>query len=311
MFEYKYAKLFILILLLSAFTFAGCKNELNGQNSEAVKQTEAAAKRDITDDLGRTVSIPRKVERAVSLAPNLTENIFAVGAGNRLVGVTSYCDYPQEAQKIAKVGDTINPNLEAIIALDPQIVFVSTASQIQAFTEQMERRNIAVFVSNPQDLDGVFKSLSQAGEIFGEREKAAALIDSLKKRTADIETKTANTKRIKTFVQISAEPLFTVGKTSFITDLINRAGGISLSADIAEAYPKISKETALAYQPEAIILTESEDNPAPDSIFENSPAVKNNKVFKIKADLLSRASPRIVDGLERLARALHPESFEN
>lgn len=310
MFNHKSAKLFTLLLLVSIFALADCKYRSGGENPETVKQAETAPKREITDDLGRVVSIPQKITRAVSLAPNLTENIFAVGAGDRLVGVTSYCDYPQEAQKIAKVGDTLNPNLEAVIALNPQIVFVSTASQIQAFTEQMERRNVAVFVSNPQDLDGIYKSLSQIGEIFGETEKAAALTDSLKQRAAAIEAKTENAKRIKTFVQISGEPLFTVGKTSFMTDLVNRAGGISLTANIAEAYPKISKETALAFQPEAIILTESEDNLAPNNIFNNSPAVKNNKVFKINADLLSRASPRIIDGLEQLAHALHPEKFK-
>ena len=103
--------------------------------------------------------------------------------------------------------------------------------------------------------------------------------------------------------------LFTIGKPTFITDLINRAGGVSVTANIEEAYPKFSKETALALQPEAIILSESEDNREPNDVFKNSPAVKNGKVFKISADLISRPGPRIVDGLEQIAKALHPENF--
>lgn len=284
-------------------SFAAC------QKQETPKNTPTAT-REITDDLGKTISIPQKVERAVSLAPNLTENIFAVGAGDKLVGVTTFCNYPHEAQKISKIGDTQYPNLESIIALKPQIVFVSTASQIQGFTEQMQKQNIAVFVSNPQDLEGVYKTLYQLGEIFGEKQKASELVDSLKRRVADVEARTADKTDIKTFVQISKEPLFTVGKTSFVTALINRAGSISLTADINQAYPKLSKETAIALNPEVIILSESEDNPEPNGIFKNSPAVKSGKVFKINADLISRASPRLVDGLEQIARVLHPESFD-
>lgn len=291
----------LIIFLLLVFAFAGCKSAVNTSTS--------VAQREVTDDLGRKVKLPANVERAVSLAPNLTENIFAVGAGEKLVGVTTYCDYPAEAQKISKIGDTLSPNLEAIIALKPQIVFVSTASQMQAFTEQLERQNIAVFVTNPQDIEGVYRSLYQIGDVMGETERAAAAVSELKKRVADIQMRTANSTPSKVFVQIAREPLFTIGKRSFMTDLIARASGVSVTANIDEAYPKFSKETALAYQPEVIILSESDDNLIPNDVFKDSPAVKNGKVFKVKADLLSRPGPRIVEGLEQIAKALHPESF--
>jgi iron complex transport system substrate-binding protein len=110
-------------------------------------------------------------------------------------------------------------------------------------------------------------------------------------------------------MQIDKNSLYTVGKDSFMTDLINRAGGESVTKDIATAYPKISKETALALNPEAIILSDSETNREPNEVFANSPAVRNGKVYRVNADLLSRPAPRIVEGLEQLARALHPESF--
>ena len=290
--------LFASFLLL--LNFSACKTETK------INLPTSGAEREITDDLGRKVKIPVKIDRIVSLAPNLTENIFAVGAGNKLVGVTTYCNYPQETQAITKIGDTINPNLEKIISLKPNVVFVSTASQIEAFTKTLEQQNIAVFVTNPKDIEGVYKSLNQIGDIVGETEKANQLVDALKKRVADVETRTKSTNPVKVFVQISKDQLFTIGKASFMTDLVNRAGGVSVTANIEEAYPKFSKETALALQPEAIILSESDDNREPNDVFKNSPAVKNGKVFKISADLISRPGPRIIDGLEQIAKALHP-----
>lgn len=278
--------------------------------SENPSAQSAIATRQIADDLGRTIKIPQTIERAVSLAPNLTENIFAVGAGDRLVGVTTFCNFPAEAAKIQKVGDTINPNMETIIALKPNIVFVSTASQIEAFTEILESRNIAVFVTDPKDLDGVYRNLYQIGEIFGTEDKARRTVDELKRRVAEVETRTENAPKVKVFVQISEEPLFTIGKDSFLTEIINRAGGISVTADVPTAYPKFSKETALALQPEAIILSESDDNPEPNDVFKNSPARRNGKIFRVNADIISRPGPRIIDALEQIAKDLHPESFK-
>ncbi len=294
-----------LIITYAAFAVLGC----TGCGPGARIDRPGIADREMIDDLGRSVKIPVKVERIISLAPNLTENIFAVGAGDRLIGDTTYCNYPPEAENISRIGDTINPNLERIIALKPQIVFVSTASQIEAFTETLQRQNIAVFVTNPQNIDGVYKSLAQIGEITGETEKANQLIESLKKRAAAVEAATGSATRLKVFVQISREPLFTIGKQAFITDLVARAGGVSATANINEAYPKFSKESALALQPDVIILSESEDNREPNDVFKNSPAVKNQKVFRINADLISRPGPRLVDALEQIAKALHPEKF--
>ncbi|MCA1625693.1 MAG: cobalamin-binding protein [Acidobacteria bacterium] len=299
----RFQKLAFISLLLCAFLFTNCKSEIR-------KAQVNSPSHEVTDDLGRRVKIPEAIERAVSLAPNLTEIVFAIGAGNKLVGVTSYCNYPIEAQKIQKVGDTLNPNIENIIALKPQIVLVSTASQIETFTKTLEQQDITVFVTNPNSLEDIYKSIYQTGEIFGKKEKSQEVVDDLKKRVADIEARTNTAKDIKVFLQISNEPLFTIGKESFLTDLIARAGGVSITETVATAYPKISKETAFALQPEAIILSDSEDNREPNEIFKNSPAVKNGNVFKINADLLSRPSPRIVDALEQIARDLHPKTFD-
>ncbi len=272
----------------------------------------------VTDDLGRSVTIPTKVTRVVSLAPNLTENIFAVGAGDRLVGVTTFCNYPEEAKSIAKIGDTMNPNMESIVALKPDIVFVSTASQIEAFMKTLEANGIAVYVSNPGSLEGVMTGIRRLGDLFGTASLANALAESLNERVAKVRSFSTYDPRYpmdlvyqnKVFVQISKEPLFTIGKSSFLQDVIVSAGGQSVTANLETDYPKVSKETALTLNPEVVILSDSEDNKEPNEVFKNSPAVKNGRVYRINADLISRPGPRLVDALEQIAKDLHPEKFK-
>lgn len=289
------------MIIALVFLLTSCRSK----NPDVRTEPDA---RQMTDDLGRTVSIPEKVTRAVSLAPNLTEIVFAVGAGDRLVGRTSFDNYPPEAEKIPTVGDTINPNIENIIAARPQVVLVSTASQIETFAKTLEAQGITVFVTNPNTLEGIYRSIGQIGAIFGQTEKAGEVVGGLKKRVAAVAEKTANAEKVKVFVQIDKNSLYTIGRESFLTDLIERAGGVSVTNTVATAYPKISKETALALDPEAIILSDSPDNDQPNEVFKNSPAVRNERVYRINADILSRPGPRVVDALEQIAANLHKES---
>ena len=271
------------------------------------------AAREITDDAGRRVSLPRIVDRVVSLAPNLTEIVFAVGAGDRLVGRTSYCDYPAEAKAIPEVGDTLHPSLERIIALKPQVVLVSTASQLEVFTQQLQGQNIAVYVTDPHDLEGVFRSIGQIGEIVGEKDEANKVVQTLRERTNTVEQAVKQKQPVRVFYQVSGEPLYTIGHDSFVTDLMRRAGGASVTADVPGAWPKYSSESALAARPEAIILpTGGSMGAANSSVAEalrQSPAVLQGRVYKINDDHLARPGPRSVDGLEEMARALHPDAF--
>ena len=289
----------VCLTLISACTPRGTANESVG--------------REITDDAGRRVSIPAKVDRVVSLAPNLTEIVFAVGAGARLVGRTSYCDYPAEAKAVAEVGDTLHPSLERIIALKPQVVLVSTASQLEVFTQQLKGQNIAVFVTDPHDLEGVFRSIGQIGEIVGEKDGANLLVQKLRERTNTVEQAVKQKQAVKVFYQVSGEPLYTAGHDAFVTDLMRRAGAASVTADVPGAWPKYSNESALAARPEAIILpTGGSMGAANEKVAEalrQSPAALQGRVYKINDDHLARPGPRSVDGLEEMARALHPDAF--
>ena len=273
-----------------------------------------AQSREVVDEAGRKVTLPVKIERVISLAPNLTEIIYAVGGGDRLVGDTTFCDYPPQAKNVVKVGDTLQPSIERILALRPQLVLVSTASQLEAFTTQLNEQQIAVYITDPRDLEGVFRSIANVGDLLKESDHAAELVKQLRARTESVERTVAGRPPVPVFFQLSGQPLYTAGKGSFVTNLIERAGGRSVTADVNEAWPRLSNEAALASRPEAIIMLSgamgATANTEVAAALRNSPAVKNGRVYVIDGDLLTRPGPRLVDGLEQIARALHPEVFK-
>lgn len=275
---------------------------------------ETVNARQLVDEAGRTVRVPASVGRAVSLAPNLTEIVYAIGAGNQLVGNTTFCDYPEAAKSVEKVGDTLQPSIERILAVKPEVVLVSTASQLEAFAKQMSEHGIAVYVTDPRDLEGVFRSITNLGELFNRAEQATRVVAELRARANATTGAVKSTRPVRVFYQLSAEPLFTAGRDAFVTDLIRRAGGDSVTANVPEAWPRYSKESAVAARPEAIVLpTGGSMGGANSSVadgLERSPAAISGKVYRIDGDLLVRPGPRAVDGLEALARALHPESFK-
>ncbi|MCA1557916.1 MAG: cobalamin-binding protein, partial [Acidobacteria bacterium] len=271
--------------------------------------------REVVDGAGRRVRVPARVERVITLAPNLTEIVYAVGAGPKLVGNTTFCNYPEEAKQVAKVGDTLQPSLERIIALKPQLILVSTASQLEAFTKQLEEQRIAVYITDTHDLAGVFQSIERIGELLNAGERGASLVAGLRARAQAVEDKVGKETVVSVFYQLSAEPLYTAGRDSFVTDLIGRAGGVSVTKDVPGGWPRYSDEAALAARPEVVIMATgdsmgAEANAEVAEPLRNSPAVINKRVYKINGDYLSRPGPRLVDGLEQLARALHPAVFE-
>lgn len=293
----------VLVLLVSTLACA-----------PAQKPESTAATQQLTDDAGRSVTLPVRVERVITLAPNLTEIVFAIGAGDRLVGNTSYCDYPAEAKNVAKVGDTLHPSLERIIALRPQVVLISTASQLEVFTQQLQSQNIAVFVTDPHDLDGVFRSMAQIGRMMGQEQQAQTLVQKLRERTDALEKAVKQAQPVRVFYQVSDEPLYTAGRDAFVTDLMRRAGALSVTAGVPGAWPKYSNESALAAKPDAIILPTGGSMGAANAnvaeALRTSPAVQAGRVYRINDDHLARPGPRSVDGLEEIARALHPDVFK-
>ena len=296
----------IFVLTLATLSLFACSRP-------QTNQTASSPTHEVTDEAGRRVVLPIKIDRIVSLAPNLTEIVYAVGAGDRLVGRTSYCDYPPQAKSVTAVGDTMKPSIERIIALKPQVVLVSTSSQLETFTKQLDEQGIAVYVTNPQSLDAVFDSIGRLGSLLNPDGDARRLVESLRSRTQQVEERLKTVQSVRVFYQVSDEPLYTIGRDAYLTDLIKRAGGISVTADVPTAFPRFSDEVALASKPDTIILptggSMGNANSNVAAALKTSPAALNNRVYKINDDLLSRPGPRLVDGLEQLARALHPEVF--
>jgi iron complex transport system substrate-binding protein len=300
--------IFALALIVSAFALS-CSSR-----REAAAPTATTEMREVTDEAGKRVRVPAHPQRIITLAPNLTEIVYAIGAGDQLVGNTTFCDYPPEAKQVTKVGDTLQPNIERIIALRPDVIFVTTASQLETFTKQLSERGIAVFVTDPHDLEGVFRSIKTLGDLLGQQEQAEKLVGNLRARAAAVEDAVRVRPVVTVFYQVSPSPLWTAGRRSWITDLIRRAGGKSVTAEVEGEWMRYSDEAAMASRPEAIIMATSDsmngEKMEVAAALQKSPAALDKHVYGINGDFLSRPGPRLVDGLEQMARVLHPEVFQ-
>jgi iron complex transport system substrate-binding protein len=294
-----------LALLLALCALAGCR--------QRATVAESGRPRAFTDELGREVKIGPSPQRIVSLAPSVTETLFALGLGGRIVGVTSYCDFPEEATAKEKVGDTINPDTERIIALRPDLVVITTASQLERLSRQLGELNIPVYVTNPRTVREVVASIRKLGEATGAEARAKAVADEMARRIAAVESRVKELPKPHVLYVLQTAPLITAGRNTFINDLINLAGGQSISGSESADYPQLSRETAIARAPEVIIAPASHGTEfvkAEDlrRDFAATPAIRANRIVKVNADWVDRPGPRIVDGLEQLAQGLHPES---
>ncbi|HEY7180813.1 MAG TPA: cobalamin-binding protein [Blastocatellia bacterium] len=297
-----------LLALAAILLFAGCGKT----GAPAQKGGAPGDRHSFTDGLGRVVSIAPEPQRIVSLAPNVTEILFALGLENRVAGVTSYCDFPEAAKAKEKVGDTLRPNLEKIISLKPDLVVVSTSSQSENLTRRLDQLAIPVYVTNPRSAREVAASIRSLGEVTGTSERARVLAGEMESRIDAVERRVGALPRPRILYVLQTGPLITAGRNTFINDLINIAGGKSISGDEAADYPQFSRETVVARAPEVIVAPSShgvelvkESDLRRD--FATTPAIRSNRIVWVTPDLVDRPGPRIVDGLEQLAKGLHPE----
>jgi iron complex transport system substrate-binding protein len=269
----------------------------------------------VKDDTGRTVKVTKEPQRIISTAPDTTEILFALGLGNRVVGVSTYCNYPEEAKTREKIGTFQDPNIEKVLALKPDLV-ISTGGVQRQFIERLEKMGIPVYTSYPHNLDEVLKSIYKIGLVTGAEKEANDLIFDLKFRIARVTSKVGKVKnKPKVFFELWHEPLMSAGPGSFIDDLIKKAGGINLAGDAKTAYPIFSLEQLIKEDPDVIIAAESSMGGNLSDIAKRPgwgmlKAVKNQKIFTINDDIIFRAGPRLVIALETIAKYLHPELFK-
>ena len=267
----------------------------------------------VTDDVGRSVTIRARPQRIVSIAPSNTETAYALGLGDRIVGVDEFSDYPEAAKAKAKVGGFFQLNVEPAVALNPDLV-LAAAIHSRDYLAALEARGMTVLVLGPRDLPGVLEAISLLGQVADANAEAARLRGDLDARmTAVSERLRGVAARPRVYFEI--DPTFyTAGPNSFINDLLTRAGGANIASDAPSPFTQLSPEAIIAKDPEVIVLADTEQGITPEAVrarpgWANLSAVRNNRIVPIDTNLTSRAGPRVFDALEQLARAFHPTVF--
>lgn len=257
-------------------------------------------------------------QRIISLSPAITECLFALGLDRQIVGVTNLCDYPAQAKEKTKVGTYIHPNVEKIIALEPDLI-LSTTHTLPAI-KRLEELGIPVFVINPKTLKDSMDSILNIGKITGKAEQAGEIVAGLNQRVKVVTDKLKYLReedKPAVFWQIGNSPLVTVGPGTLGHDLILLAGGRNITEDAFIEYPRYSLEAILYRNPEVIIVVGMVEGDYSRSEVEkwyrwkNLAAVKNKRVYRMDLNIVTRrGSPRVVDGLEQVARMLHTELLD-
>jgi len=273
-----------------------------------------------TDGLKRTVTLPAPAARIISLAPSNTEILFAIGAAAQVIGRDDFSDYPAEAKDLPDIGGSNGKyDLEKIASLKPDLVIASelnTADQVKA----LEDLKITVYyLSNPPDLEGMFANLITVGELSGHKAQAATLVDTLRQRVKAVQDKVSGVANRPTiFYELDAtDPSkpYTAGPTTFIDQLIQISGGVNIAGSLSTAWPQISLEEILVKNPDMILLGDAAYGNSPAQVKQRAgwtglKAVKDNNIQVFDDNLVSRPGPRLVDGLEILAKLIHPEVFK-
>lgn len=296
-----------LVPLLALALLAGCSSGSGTATSGVIT---------LTDDAGNTVTLDGPADRVVSLAPANTEIIYALGGGDKLVGVTTYCDYPPAAKKKVKIGDFQTPNVERIASVGAQVVFATGGIQ-ENITDSLEKLDIKVFVVDPRTIDRMFTDMESMGKIMGLEGEAKEQVEKLRERVAAVKEKVKAeglAKKPTVFFEVFNQPLMTAGKGTLIDSMIKTTGGTNVGASAGTDFPQYSDEQLITDNPDIFIAVKgSQSNPediAKRPGYSQMKAVKDGRVFVVEDNLFVRPGPRLVQGLEQLARMVQPEAFE-
>ena len=270
----------------------------------------------VNDEAGREVSFPFPPKRIVSLAPNITEILYSLGLDEEIVGVSNHCNFPEKAKRKVRVGSYISLDFEKITSLNPDLIIATGAGNTREMVGRLGKLGFQTYVIFPKNFEDILQSIIHIGQVVNRDREARGIIEGMKRRSQRVIELTKNLPRPKVFVQIGEAPIVTVGKGSFADDLLRLAGGENIAGKEKEVYPRFGMEEILKRSPEVIVI--SSMNPKGDyqkilqewTRWKTIPAVKNGRIYLIDSDLLDRPSPRIIDGLEELARVLHPERFK-
>jgi iron complex transport system substrate-binding protein len=271
----------------------------------------AGSARVVTDQTGRQVNLPDHPHRLVSIAPSVTETLYALGLGDRLVGDTDYCDYPPQAKSIPRVGAMLNPSLEKIVALKPDLVLGTDEANRRETADQLERLGIPLYGVTAHTVEGTIQSLEDLGHILDWDQPTQKLVASLRARVATVDKQVQGQPRLKVLFVVWYRPLITAGGPTFISNVIRRAGGVSISDDMKTEWPHMGLEDVLNRAPDVILFPRTDTFAPGLDEFQKLPgwrdlaAVKNHRIYFV-SETIMRPSPRLIDALEELANILHP-----
>jgi iron complex transport system substrate-binding protein len=266
----------------------------------------------VTDQTGRRVNLPDHPRRLLSIAPSVTETLYELGLGGRLVGDTDYCDYPAQAKLLPHVGALLNPSLEKIVALKPDLVLGTDEANRRETADQLEHLGIPLYGVTAHTVDGAIQSLKDLGHVLDWEQPTQKLVVSLQARVAAVDRQVQGRPRPKVLFVVWYRPLITAGSQTFISNVISRAGGVSISDDLKGEWPHMGLEEVLNRAPDVILFPRTEAFAPGLEDFQKLPgwrdlaAVKSHHLYFV-SETIMRPSPRLIDSLEELARILQPE----
>ncbi len=282
-------------------------------SADAVAAGETA--RVVTDEVGRTVSVPADVRRIVTLAPNLTETIYALGLEDRLAGDTNYCDTPPAAKSKPHVGSPVDPSLEAIVALHPDLVLATTSINRRQTVDALARLGIAVYTSDPHTVRGILESMARMADLMGAAPQGAALAARLQARLDALRARLGDQKPVDVLFIVWEEPLVTIGQNTFIADALRWAGAHSVIQS-KQNYPRVTFEEVVRLEPDYIVLTGEHEGAEENEGASLRARPEWNQIRAVEqghvavvGSAMDRPSPGLIDAIEQLAHELHPEAF--
>jgi iron complex transport system substrate-binding protein len=272
----------------------------------ALAACQARAAVTVKDDDGNLVTLQKPAQRVISLAPHVTEMLFAAGGGSHVVGVVAYSDFPEDAKKIPQIGSNREVDLERIMALKPDLIVVWRHGSSERQIEMVRKLGVPMFHSEPQTLDAIPDSVAKLGQLMGTESAAAPAAAALRRQLADLRGRYANRPTVRAFYQVWDQPLYTLNGKHIVSDALRLCGGENIFAKLAVTAPVISVEGVLQENPEAIFAT-AEKNYGGVSMWKpygTLLAVRNDNLFTIDGNLLNRAGPRMILGAAMLCEKL-------
>ena len=267
----------------------------------------------LTDEIGRKVKIPHSPKRIISLAPSITEILFALGLSDEIAGITDFCDYPEAALKKPRIGGFTNASIERIVSLNPDLIIGIKDGNRMDTLQGLNDLGLSIYVIDPKGFDGVIKTIKNVGEVVGREDESIRIAKNILSRKERIVSLTKTLPKPRVFFQIGTGPTITAGRGTLADDLIRLSGGTSISEDEPPGYPLYSIETILSKAPEMIIMTSMEGKQDYPNLVEkwrnwkSIPAVKRNAIYVVDSNLVDRPTPRLIEGLEVIVRIIHPE----